>query len=102
MNASWPADKVERWPVAKLVPNARNTRTHSDEHVTQLAASIEEWGWTIPVLVERGGRHYRRARPGARGASARYRRRARHGRGRVGRRQEAGFHGFGKQTFAGT
>jgi hypothetical protein len=54
-NANWPADKVERWPVSKLVPNARNARTHSDEQVTQLAASIEEWGWTIPVLVDEAG-----------------------------------------------
>jgi len=53
--SSWPADKVERWPVAKLVPNARNARTHSDEQVTQLAASIEEFGWTIPVLVDEAG-----------------------------------------------
>src|SRR3984893_8029478 len=55
MTAPWPADKVERWPVAKLVPNARNARTHSDEQVTQLCASIEEWGWTIPVLVDEAG-----------------------------------------------
>src|ERR1700720_2326912 len=54
-DANWPADKVERWPAAKLVPNARNARTHSDEQVTQLAASIEEWGWTIPVLVDEAG-----------------------------------------------
>src|ERR1700731_3449251 len=54
-DANWPADKVERWPVAKLVPNARNARTHSDEQVTQLAASIEEFGWTIPVLVDEVG-----------------------------------------------
>ena len=54
-DANWPADRVERWPVAKLVPNARNARTHSDEQVTQLAASIEEWGWTIPVLVDEAG-----------------------------------------------
>src|ERR1700736_6255919 len=54
-SANWPADKVERWPVSKLVPNARNARTHSDEQVTQLAASIEEWGWTIPVLVDEAG-----------------------------------------------
>jgi DNA modification methylase len=53
--AAWPADRVERWPVAKLVPNARNARTHSYEQVTQLAASIEEWGWTIPVLVDEAG-----------------------------------------------
>jgi ParB-like chromosome segregation protein Spo0J len=52
---NWPADRVERWPLAKLVPNARNARTHSDEQVAQLAASIEEWGWTIPVLVDEAG-----------------------------------------------
>jgi ParB-like chromosome segregation protein Spo0J len=55
MADSWPADRVERWPVAKLVPNARNARTHSDGQIAQLAASIEEWGWTIPVLVDEAG-----------------------------------------------
>jgi DNA modification methylase len=35
-----------------LVPYARNARTHSDEQVAQLAASIREWGWTTPVLVD--------------------------------------------------
>src|SRR6202047_2506313 len=54
-DAKWPADRVERWPVAKLVPNARNARIHSDEQIAQLAASIEEWGWTIPVLVDEAG-----------------------------------------------
>jgi hypothetical protein len=54
-NANWPADKIERWPVAKLVPNARNARTHSDDQIAQLAASIQEWGWTIPVLVDEAG-----------------------------------------------
>jgi len=52
MADSWPADRVERWPIARLVPDARNARTHSDEQVAQIAASIEEWGWTIPVLVD--------------------------------------------------
>jgi DNA modification methylase len=52
---SWPADKVERWPIAKLVPNARNARTHSPEQVDQIAASIREWGWTNPVLVTEEG-----------------------------------------------
>lgn len=48
---AWPADKVERWPVARLVPYARNARTHSAAQVDQIAASIKEWGWTNPVLV---------------------------------------------------
>jgi len=51
----WPADKVERWPLAKLVPYARNARTHSPAQVAQIAASMKEWGWTNPVLVDEGG-----------------------------------------------
>lgn len=51
----WPADAVERRPVAELVPYARNARTHSDEQVAQIAASIREWGWTMPVLVDEAG-----------------------------------------------
>lgn len=50
-----PADKVERWAVDKLVPYARNARTHSDEQISQIAASIKEWGWTTPVLVDEQG-----------------------------------------------
>lgn len=47
----WPADQVERRSVASLVPYARNARTHSDEQVAQIAASIREWGWTNPILI---------------------------------------------------
>jgi ParB-like chromosome segregation protein Spo0J len=50
-----PADEIERWPLEKLTPYARNSRTHSDEQVAQLAASIREWGWTTPVLVDEDG-----------------------------------------------
>ena len=51
----WPADKVERRSVADLTPYARNARTHSPEQVDQIAASIREWGWTVPVLVDEQG-----------------------------------------------
>lgn len=51
----WPADKVERRPVAALIPYARNARTHSDAQVAQIAASIKEWGWTTPVLIDPEG-----------------------------------------------
>lgn len=50
-----PADKVEQWDITKLVPYARNSRTHSDAQVAQIAASIKEWGWTTPVLVDEDG-----------------------------------------------
>lgn len=52
---AWPADKVERRPVAELIPYARNARTHSDAQVAQIAASIKEWGWTSPILVDEAG-----------------------------------------------
>lgn len=51
----WPADRVERKSVAKLIPYARNSRTHSDEQIAQIAASIREWGWTTPVLCDENG-----------------------------------------------
>lgn len=38
--------------VASLVPYARNSRTHSDAQVAQIAASIREFGWTNPVLID--------------------------------------------------
>ena len=52
---SWPADSVERRPVAALAANARNARTHSEAQIGQIAASIREWGWTVPVLVDEAG-----------------------------------------------
>lgn len=39
-------------PVADLIPYANNSRTHSDEQVTQVAASIKEFGFTNPVLID--------------------------------------------------
>ncbi len=46
---------MERRAVSELIPYARNARTHSDEQVAQIAASIQEWGWTSPVLVDEKG-----------------------------------------------
>lgn len=51
----WPADTVERWPVEKLVPYARNSRKHTPDQVAQIAASMREWGVTNPVLVAEDG-----------------------------------------------
>ena len=39
----------------RLVPFARNARTHSPAQVDQIAASMREWGWTNPVLVDEAG-----------------------------------------------
>jgi DNA modification methylase len=55
MSAAWFADKIEQWPTAKLLPYARNARTHSDEQVAQIAASIAEFGFTNPILAGSDG-----------------------------------------------
>ncbi len=53
--SSNPADKIEHWPIDRLIPYARNSRTHSDAQIAQIAASIKEWGFTTPVLVDESG-----------------------------------------------
>ena len=55
MTISWLADKIEQWPTDKLVPYARNARTHSASQVAQIAASIAEFGFTNPILAGSDG-----------------------------------------------
>lgn len=44
--------EIKYKPIADLIPYARNSRTHSDSQVAQIAASIREFGWTNPVLLD--------------------------------------------------
>ena len=44
--------KIQQVSVEKLIPFARNSRTHSDKQVAEIAASIKEFGWTNPILVD--------------------------------------------------
>ena len=53
MSQPFPAYKPAA--VADLIPYARNARTHSDAQIAQIAASIREFGWTNPVLVDADG-----------------------------------------------
>ena len=46
---------IEAVPINGLVPYARNSRTHSDAQVAQIAASIKEFGFTNPVLIDADG-----------------------------------------------
>ena len=46
------ADRIELWPIDRLRPYERNPRTHSEAQVDQIAASMVEFGWTNPVLVD--------------------------------------------------
>jgi ParB-like chromosome segregation protein Spo0J len=45
--------RVELVPVASLQPHPGNTRTHSRQQIRQLARSIEEFGWTYEILIDR-------------------------------------------------
>lgn len=44
--------KIEQRSVSELIPYAANSRTHSDAQVAQIAASIKEFGWTNPILID--------------------------------------------------
>jgi DNA modification methylase len=46
------ASHIEMWPIEKLIPYARNPRTHSDAQVAQIAASISAFGFNNPCLVD--------------------------------------------------
>jgi DNA modification methylase len=49
------AERIEPWPIDQLRPYERNPRTHSETQVDQIAASMVEFGWTNPVLVDEQG-----------------------------------------------
>ena len=55
MTAPHENQQIETLPIAGLIPYARNSRTHSAEQVTQIAASIREFGFTNPVLIDAAG-----------------------------------------------
>ena len=44
-----------RWPIERLIPYAKNARTHTDAQMAAIAASIKELGWTTPALVGEDG-----------------------------------------------
>ena len=47
--------KIEQRAIEALIPYARNSRTHSEAQVAQIAASIREFGFTNPVLIDKDG-----------------------------------------------
>ena len=47
--------QIERWPLARLRPYARNAKTHDADQVAKIAASMAEFGWTVPCLVAADG-----------------------------------------------
>lgn len=46
------AKRIEEWDLSRLIPYARNARTHSDEQISKVARSIQYYGFTNPILVD--------------------------------------------------
>ena len=55
MNAPLLPGRIEHWPLARLRPYARNAKTHDADQVAKIAASMAEFGWTVPCLVAADG-----------------------------------------------
>jgi ParB-like chromosome segregation protein Spo0J len=47
-----PRMEIQTWNIDRLTPYARNPRTHSDAQVAQIAASIADFGFNNPILVD--------------------------------------------------
>ena len=63
--------KMRMVETAKLVPYINNARTHSPAQIAKLRASIREFGFLNPVIIDGGLRYYRRAWARAGGAGGR-------------------------------
>ena len=55
MNAPLLPGRIEHWSLARLKPYARNAKTHDADQVARIAASMAEFGWTVPCLVAEDG-----------------------------------------------
>jgi DNA modification methylase len=55
VEADWPATEVSLWELSRLSPYEKNPRLHTAAQVEQIAASIREWGFTIPLLADEAG-----------------------------------------------
>ena len=55
MTLGFAPETIELWPLERLRPYAQNAKTHGPDQVARIAASIAEFGWTVPVLVADDG-----------------------------------------------
>ena len=55
MNLSFAPDAIEQWPLERLKPYAKNAKMHGADQVAKIAASMAEFGWTVPCLVSDDG-----------------------------------------------
>jgi ParB-like chromosome segregation protein Spo0J len=55
MTLSFAPERIETWPLARLQPYAKNAKVHGPDQVAKIAASMAEFGWTVPCLVGEDG-----------------------------------------------
>ncbi len=55
MTLSFAPERIETWPLARLRPYAKNAKEHGADQVAKIAASMAEFGWTVPCLVADDG-----------------------------------------------
>ena len=55
MTLSFAPERIEHWPIDRLVPYAANARRHDERQVALLAGSLTEYGWLNPCLVDDAG-----------------------------------------------
>jgi DNA methylase/ParB/Sulfiredoxin domain len=48
-------ERLELWEIGRLIPSARNARTHSEQQVAEIAGSIRAFGFMVPILVDKDG-----------------------------------------------
>ena len=48
MTLAFAPERIETWPLARLQPYAKNAKLHGPEQVAKIAASMAEFGWTVP------------------------------------------------------
>ncbi|HDR27183.1 ParB/Srx family N-terminal domain-containing protein, partial [Rhodovulum sp.] len=55
MTLSFAPAAIETWPLSRLQPYAKNAKAHGPDQVAKIAASMAEFGWTVPCLVAEDG-----------------------------------------------
>jgi ParB-like chromosome segregation protein Spo0J len=55
MTLAFAPERIEQWPLARLQPCAKNAKLHGPDQVAKLAASMAEFGWSVPCLVGEDG-----------------------------------------------
>jgi ParB-like chromosome segregation protein Spo0J len=64
MTLAFAPERIETWPLARLQPYAKNAKVHGADQVAKIAASMAEFGGTMPCLVGEDGEFENRGKPG--------------------------------------